>query len=124
MNPKQSRQSNDLKISRRDLLKGMAGLGAAAALSGCSSIPVLGEKNDLVRRETEQLGTRDWVLQNTRIDPKTKYRCPWIEGYCSHTSIRAGETLDIFVSTNPVSAFTLDIYRMGFYGGTGGRHVL
>lgn len=124
MNPKQSKPVNDPKISRRDLLKGMAGLGATAALSGCSSIPVLGEKNDLVRRENEQRGTRDWVLQNTRIDPKTKYRCPWIEGYCSHTSIAAGETLDIFVSTNPVSDFSIDIYRMGFYGGAGGRHVL
>ena len=31
------------------------------------------------------------MLTNTRIDPATKYRCPWIEGYCSQTSVRAGE---------------------------------
>ena len=56
-----------------------------------------------------------------RVDPATKYRCPWIEGYCSHTSVRAGETVNFLVSTNPPSPFTLDIYRIGYYGGIGGR---
>jgi len=63
------------------------------------------------------------MLQNTRIDPKTKYRCPWIEGYCSRTSVRAGDSIAFHVSTNPPSSFTLDLYRMGHYGGTGGRHI-
>jgi hypothetical protein len=76
---------------------------------------------DIIRRENEKPGTREWMLTNTRIDPETKYRCPWIEGYCSHTSIRAGETLRIFVSANPASEFTLDVYRLGYYGGDGGR---
>src|SRR6185436_15235593 len=44
-------------------------------------------------------------------------------GYCSKTSVRAGEEIRFFVSTNPASSFTLDIYRMGFYGGAGGRHM-
>ena len=114
---------NSTDISRRAALKGIAGLSATAALSGCSSIRALSGKSETVRRENERAGTKDWVLTNTRIDPKTKYRCPWIEGYCSRTSVRAGEKLEIFVSTNPASSFTLDIYRMGFYGGTGGRLV-
>lgn len=63
------------------------------------------------------------MLAKTRIDPATKFRCPWIEGYCSHTSIRAGGKLSVFVSTNPASQFTLDVYRLGFYGGAGGRLV-
>ena len=36
----------------------------------------------------------------------------------------AGETITFHVSTNPASPFRLDIYRLGYYGGTGGRHVL
>src|SRR5690606_29823007 len=44
-----------------------------------------------------------------------------IEGYCSHASLKAGEALSIFVSTNPESKYNLDIYRMGYYGGKGGR---
>lgn len=112
-------------ISRRDLLKGVAGLSAAAALSGCAQLTAgKASQSDLIRHENEQPGTRDWLLQNTRIDPTSKYRCPWIEGYCSRTSVRAGETINFHVSTNPASSFTLDIYRMGYYGGAGGRHVL
>src|SRR6202040_3429654 len=77
----------------------------------------------LIRDENEQPGTTDWLLKNTRVDPKTKYRCPWIEGYCSHTSLRAGDTLAIMVSTNPPSPFVIDLYRLGYYGGKGGRHL-
>jgi len=77
--------------------------------------------SDPVRRENEKRGTRDWLLTKTRIDPATKYRCPWIEGYCSRTSVRAGETITFHVSTNPPSSFTLDIYRTGYYGGSGAR---
>jgi hypothetical protein len=63
------------------------------------------------------------MLTKTRIDPETKYRCPWIEGYCSHTSARAGETVTFHASTNPPSSFRMDIYRLGYYGGSGGRLV-
>lgn len=114
-------------LSRRAALKGAFALGATTALSGCrlehraTDSPAA---RDRVRRENERPGTRDWMLQNTRIAPATKYRCPGIEGYCSRTSVRAGETLALYVSTNPPSPFTLDIYRTGFYGGTGGRHML
>lgn len=80
---------------------------------------------DLIRRENERPGTLDWMLSKTRVDPDTKYRCPWIEGYCSHTSALAGrDRVRFFVSTNPASRFTIDVYRMGFYGGKGARHML
>lgn len=117
-----SEPGNPSGLPRREWIKGTLGLGALAALPGCAA---LGERapSDLVRRENQKPGTRDWMLKNTRIDPVTKYRCPWIEGYCSHTSVRAGENIQFFVSTNPASSFTIDVYRMGFYGGTGGRHL-
>ncbi len=35
----------------------------------------------------------------------------------------AGETIAFHVSTNPASPFTIDIYRLGWYGGDGGRLV-
>jgi hypothetical protein len=38
--------------------------------------------------------------------------------------VRAGEPITFYVSTRPASAFRIDIYRTGFYGGSGGRHVL
>ena len=44
------------------------------------------------------------MTTNVRIDPETKYRSPWIEGYASKTSVRPGETISIHVSTNPAIA--------------------
>ena len=43
-----------------------------------------------------------------------------IEAYASHTSIQAGERLDVHVSTFPVNKYAVSIYRMGYYGGAGG----
>jgi hypothetical protein len=111
--------------NRRDLLKSATVAGLIPTLepwAGAFDQPT-SPRRDLIRAENEKPGTKDWMLQNTQVDPKTKYRCPWIEGYCSHTSIRAGDTLHIMVSTNPPSPFVIDIYRLGYYGGKGGRHL-
>jgi len=126
------RSTKDSGITRRGWLKHVVGLGTGAALSGClprerRSITGIGqavrEENHLIRLENQRAGTSEWLLMHPRIDPGSKYRCPWIEGYCSRASVRAGESLSVFVSTNPASDFTLEIYRMGFYGGVGGRLV-
>ncbi len=109
---------------RRTVLKQMAGIGAAMlappALTQGADSTVAGPSNAIVA-ENARAGTRDWMLSKTGVDPATKYRCPWIEGYCSKTSVRPGETITFHVSTNPVSEFTLSIYRLGYYGGDGGR---
>lgn len=110
--------------NRREILKGAIGAGILARLRPdlvvANELPPVRQPH-LIRQENERPGTRAWLLTNTRVDPKTKCRCPWIEGYCSHTSIRAGETLRIMVSTAPASRFTIDVYRLGYYQGHGGR---
>jgi hypothetical protein len=113
-------------LNRRELLQSLAGLGALAAAGGCETPgepPPSTQISAAIHIENTRPGTRDWMLTNTRIDPPTRYRCPWIEGYCSHQSVRAGDTIHFFVSTNPASDFTLDLFRLGYYGGTGGRRV-
>lgn len=104
-----------MKFSRRDAIKFLA----ASGLSGCATLRDRG----LIQRENAKPGARDWMLTNTRIDPATKYRCPWIEGYCSRTSVKAGQTISFHVSTNPSSPFRIDLYRMGYYGGAGARKI-
>ena len=113
------KESNESKpgLNRRDALKGMTAVSLALATgaygapeksapSSRSSAP----GRDLIRRENQKTGTRDWQLTKTRqlpgkINPHlTNGRCPWIEGYCSANSIRAGEKLQIMVSTAPASA--------------------
>src|SRR5947209_20130400 len=109
------------RIDRRDLLKGVAAAGLAPVLA---QVAAAARRPDLVRAENDKPGTTDWMLTTTRVDPATKYRCPWVEGYCSRTSVRAGDELAVMVSTNPPSPFVLDVYRLGYYGGKGGRHLL
>ncbi|MSU62500.1 MAG: hypothetical protein EXS31_08900 [Pedosphaera sp.] len=114
------------KLSRRELLKGTLGIGAVSAMAGCATPTPPGaavRRSSLIQQENAKPGTTDWLLSNTRVDPATKYRCPGIEGYCSRTSVRAGQEISFYVSTNPVTSFKLEVFRMGYYGGTGGRHV-
>jgi len=108
-------------LSRRSALKAIAAAGLAASAPGCATLGT--PRRDLVRRENEKPGTRDWMLTNTRVEPSTKYRCPWIEGFCSHASARAGDRITFYVSTKPSSDFTIDFFRLGYYGGTGARRV-
>ena len=121
-------------LNRRDALKGAgaASLGIATGAlgapkdSGQSSKP---PKRDLIRRENAKPGTRDWLLTKTRTVPGKinkillNGRSQVIEGYCSANSVRAGEKLQIMVSTNPASTFKLEIFRTGYYNGDGARLV-
>ena len=121
-------------IPRRDLIKGVtaASLGFAAGSIGIPNS--LGNtevssasRQNLIQIENAKPGTRDWQLTKTRQLPGkinkilNNGRCPWIEGYCSANSVRAGETLCVMVSTNPVSNFKLEIFRTGYYNGDGAR---
>lgn len=109
-------------MSRRTLLKGTLGLGVL----GAAQESVAAERRDAsdanpIVLENAREGTTDWMLTKTHIAPETRYRSPRIEGYCNTTSLRAGSELEIMVSTNPPAPFTIDLYRLGHYGGKGGR---
>lgn len=87
---------------------------------------------NLIQVENLKPGTTDWIIDvpfDTCAYPDHQNcRREKIEGYCSAASVEAGDSLHIYVSTNPATAYTLDIFRMGYYGGKGGRlmqsHIL
>ncbi len=112
-------------LNRRQALQGLLGAGMGV-MTGASYSN--GKSNNrparhTILRENQKEGTLDWMLRKTAVDPATRYRCPWIEAYCSQTRYKSGDTLRIFVSTQPASDFSLDIYRLGYYSGKGGRHM-
>lgn len=79
-----------------------------------------------VIEENRKPGTTDWIMTRVQRHADEPYEEGWhvrkeIQAYTSHTSIRAGDTLRIYVSTDPADTYKIDIYRMGYYGGTGGR---
>src|SRR5439155_7712391 len=73
-----------------------------------------------VQQENRKPGALDWQLTRVRLD-KSRYRSPWIEGYCSHQSVEAGDTLQIMASTSPPARFRIEVFRTGYYGGRGAR---
>jgi hypothetical protein len=66
---------------------------------------------------TENLlpGSDDWLLGS----PATHRE---IEGYASVTSVAPGEKISFYVSTASPK-YTVDVYRLGWYAGKGGRRV-
>jgi hypothetical protein len=103
-------------------------LGLAAARSGEAQPTDADDArpSSLIQRENILSGTTSWLLTsvepiavNVRDDRYQRQRA--IEGYVSQSSIRAGETLTAFVSVNPAAAYRVEIYRLGYYGGKGGR---
>lgn len=66
--------------------------------------------------ENQLPGTRNWQLTNPAKNRE-------IEGYASATSINRGEEIKLFVNTRD-PFYTIEIYRMGWYGGDGGRLIL
>jgi len=72
------RSESQSSLNRRDLLKTAAAAGLTSALAplaagGAKPAPA---RRDLIRAENEKPGTTDWMLENTRVDPKTEFRCP------------------------------------------------
>lgn len=64
--------------------------------------------------ENARPGQGDWIL----TDPADHE----VEGYASATSIQRGEPLRLYINSIDPSV-TVDVYRMGWYGGTGARLV-
>ncbi len=70
--------------------------------------------------ENEQPGTLGWQISNKVANDSTGQ----IKGYASATSVNKGGSITLYVSTNPAQTFTMDVYRIGWYQGLGGRLML
>jgi hypothetical protein len=77
-------------------------------------IPAWGQSPIVV--ENQNPGSTNWNLSNSGSDAVGQ-----IKGYASAASINKGESITFFVSVNPAQTFTIDVYRLGWYGGAGGR---
>jgi hypothetical protein len=82
------------RLTRRKLIQDASRLGLAGSLTSFTPITYpTPEKENIIQRENKQTGTTDWQLTRVRVDQKG-YRSPWIEGYCSKQSVKAGETIE------------------------------
>jgi hypothetical protein len=76
---------------------------------------------------TDPLPVAPWVVAENRRAGTTAWRIPerapgGIQGYADHVSVSAGHVVGLHVSTR-APYFHVDAYRIGYYGGAGGRLV-
>jgi hypothetical protein len=75
-----------------------------------------------IQRENAQPGTAAWNLPGgTATDVATP--SSHIQGYTSQPSVAPGDALQLHVSTTPASPYRVEIYRLGWYQGRGGRLI-
>jgi hypothetical protein len=123
MSSSQPPPSNEIELSRRKFLKTSAAVSSVGLINTArpqSQAQATPERRNVIVEENAKPGTRDWQLTRVRLDKTGGFRVPDIEGYCSRQSVKAGESLDIFVSTK-AKQFKIEIFRTGYYGGLGAR---
>ncbi len=72
--------------------------------------------------ENQQPGTDQWQLSRSGYQTAND-ASKQIKGYASATSVNKGEAITFYVSVNPAQSYTMDIYRIGWYQGLGGRFM-
>ncbi|MBW4510554.1 MAG: hypothetical protein KME64_29165 [Scytonematopsis contorta HA4267-MV1] len=76
-------------------------------------LPLATQRENLINLENQKPATTDWKLTNPAINRE-------IEGYASLTSVNRGGEIKLFINTKD-PAYKIEIYRMGWYSGAGGR---
>jgi len=66
--------------------------------------------------ENQQPGTTAWKMSQAADDVNMQ-----IKGFASLTSVNQGGQIDLYVHVSPAQSFTINVYRMGWYDGQGGR---
>src|SRR3954471_104561 len=68
-----------------------------------------------IAAENQRPGAADWDITSPALHQE-------IEGYASRTSVNGGEPINLFVNTR-AARYAIDVFRMGWYSGTGARHM-
>ena len=101
-------------------LLGVAIAGLVAALGVTTAPAAVGAQGNPVVVENQQLGTNAWDIQSQNGLIATDSGGQ-IKGYASANSVNKGENIAFRVSVKPAQTYTIDVYRIGWYGGLGGR---
>ncbi len=103
----------ELNASRRP----SAALSRAPRGARYAWLAAIGAAPPSIADENRQPGTGAWRLPNGEGHGD-------VEGYVASQSIRPGQRQRIYVRTKGAHAIWIDVYRMGWYGGRGGKLYL
>jgi hypothetical protein len=87
-----------------------------ATATGIGSVTFSARVTNAIFLENQNAGTTAWQLDN----PVTE-AAPEIAGFATATSVNKGSSLPMKVTLAQAGQYRIDVYRLGYYGGTGGR---
>ncbi len=94
--------------------------GVSPAPAGDAAISGSGEAGpsemNVIALENQLPGTSDWAL----LRPAQNHQ---IEGYASAVSVSPGDSVRLYVNADEAHGAHWELYRLGYYGGAGGRLV-
>jgi hypothetical protein len=93
---------------------GFPEVGVRTTLIVAICLAALSLQANIITDENAKPGTTAWKLSVSATDD--------VEGYASATSVAPGESIQFFVSSSDPS-YTIQVFRMGWYGGKGGRQM-
>jgi hypothetical protein len=88
-------------------------LTAAAVALLCGALAPAAVASNAIQRENALPGTSAWNGPATSL----------IEMYASQIGVAPGERIDVHVNTRPAARYRISVYRLGWYGGAGGRLI-
>ncbi len=91
-------------------------LALSAALSPFSTS--IAQTGNLIVIENQKVGAA-----NVITDLQSRYGPTVIAGYADATSVNIGKRIAFKVSTSQPGPYTINVYRLGYYGGSGARLV-
>ena len=99
------------------LTLGSSGLTVVTASAvGVGSVTFSALVPNAIYLENQQAGTNAWRISNY-VTPTT----PEIVGYAGALSVNKGSSVPFMISLSSAGQYRIDVYRLGDYGGAGGR---
>jgi hypothetical protein len=112
-------QTNASGQASTTLTLGAAGITTVqASVAGIGSVVFSGYVPNAIHLENEKPGTTAWQITNPVSTTNWE-----IAGYAGATSINRGESLPLMISLSAPGQYRVEVYRLGFYAGQGGRLV-
>jgi hypothetical protein len=97
---------------------------AAASLTP-GLVPAAQAASNPIVIENQNAGSTGWQIPYSGYSRSADYpNNGQIKGYASATSVNKGSSIALKISVYPAQTYTINIYRLGWYGGTGGRKML
>jgi hypothetical protein len=110
-------QRRGIPAGARSPIRALAAVAVCAAAVAAFGPGRAAAAQNPIQAENALPGTTAWQPLNA-----TTGNAPHsIEGYTSEVSVAPGDVVHFHVSTSPAARYRVEIYRLGWYGGAGGR---